>query len=343
MKKSYLTFLVLLVSLLILPMEKAFAASEKDNVDYSVQPILPNNQLDRGKTFFDLRVKPGDKQELKVQINNYSKKEQKYFISINTAETNGNLTIDYTRSKLPKNSPNQQPISQYVDYPKEVTVPAEKAGLVTINLQVPKKKFEGILLGGIQVKKDFSQEEDQIKQAIKSEYDYILGLMLSEDDQAVKPDLKLVNLEPEIISNNAGLTVQLKNTQPINISEVHMISNIFEDNNQEKKVMTREIKSGSIAPLSLFKINLFNGKAGATKPLKAGDYFMTMTVGDDAYHKWYFEKKFTITEKEATSVNNKVFKVKSDNTLLYLIIGILLAILVFFIILMLVKRRKKEE
>lgn len=337
---------VAVVSFIASPLVPTVLAAEENNADYNIKPLLPENQLDRGRSFFDLRVKPGEKQTIKVQIENYSDEEQDYFISVNTAETNGNLIIDYNRKKVAKDTINPLPISNYVKYPKKVTIPAKKAGVVSIDLSVPKEAFDGILLGGIHVKKDFSEEEKDNNHAIMSEYDYVLGLMLSENDKEVTPNLLLNKVTPEVISNNAGLTVELKNDQAINIKNVKMVSHVYAEGDKKKAIISREITDGGIAPMSVFKVNLFNGEAGDTKPLEAGNYEMEMTVTDGADHKWTFNKKFTISKKEAQAVNKEVFTVKSDNTLFYIVIGILLAVLlavILFLIILLKKRNKKEK
>lgn len=317
-------------------------ASEKSNqVNFNIAPILPDNQLDRGNSFFDLKVESGTKQTLKVQINNFSKEEQKFRISINRAETNGNLIIDYSQSTDQKDINSEENIEEWVKYPESVTIPAEKAGVVSLEMSVPKKEFEGIVLGGIQVRRDIPKQKEP---ELSTDYDYILGLMLTENEKKVEPDLKLLKISPEVISNNAGLNVTMQNPQPINISNVQMVGNIYKEEDQEKPVITREIKKGGIAPSSIFDINFFNGIAGETKPLDAGKYLLKLDFKDGSDRKWHFEKKFTITKKEAEAINTKVFTVEKDNTLLFIIIGILAGILfIILIFLILYFRRKKED
>ncbi len=299
-------------------------------------------QLERGNTYFDLRVTPGQKQTIKVQINNYAKEEQKFFINVNPAKTNGNLIIDYSQ-KAEKTDTASATIADYVTYPESVSIPAEKAGIVSLELAVPEEAFDGILLGGIQVKKDFGDKKAE--SGISTEYDYILGLMLSENDQPVTPDLKFVGITPESISNNAGLVVAMESTQPINISKVHMVGNIYKEADQNTAVITREITDGGIAPAGPFSINFFNGEAGSTKPLEAGDYLLKLEFTDENNHQWAFDQRFTISKKEAEQVNTQVFVVKKDNTLLYVIIGILLALLLIalWFIFFYLRRKKKEE
>lgn len=319
------------------------ASEASSEVDFNIQPILPTNQIDRGNSFFDLQVKAGDTQTIKVQINNFSKEEQKFSIKINRAETNGNVIIDYSGTTTEKRLSDKENIEKWVKYPESVTIPGEKAGIVSIEVSVPKEKFDGIILGGIQISRDISKEK---KSGLSTDYDYILGLMLTENDKKIEPDLKLLKVSPKVISNNAGLNVTMQNPQPINISKVQMVGHIYKEDDQEKPVITREIKEGGIAPSSTFDINFFNGAVGETKPLDPGDYLLKLDFKDESGKEWHFEKKFTISKKEAEVVNTQVFTVKKDNTLLYVIIGILTAvllILIFFFIFFFLKRKKEKE
>ncbi|MGG5315116.1 hypothetical protein IGI49_003496 [Enterococcus sp. AZ071] len=330
MKKMRAIMMYLLITGCAMFMFSSPAAAADLGVDYSVAPILPDNQLDRGKSFFDLRVKPEEKQTIQLQIENYSDQEQRYFIEVNTAQTSGNLTIDYGNTDIPKDSINQQPISDYVKYPKEVTIPAKKAGVVSLDLTVPKESFDGILLGGIQVKKDFGKEEKP-KDQISSEYAYVIGLMLSENDQPVEPDLQYKGIKAKELTNNAGLIVSMENPTPINIKKASLTADVYAEDGT-KPVITRTIEDGGIAPSSRFDLHLFNGEAGDTKPLVAGKYRLELSVEDDAGHNWKFNEPFEITKKEASAVNNQVFQVEEGtNYWLYIIIGILAAVVLSFL------------
>ena len=220
---------------------------------------------------------------------------------------------------------------------------SKKAGIVSFDISVPNQKFDGMILGGIQVKRESQQKK---KAGLTTDYDYVLGLMLSQNETKVNPNLELISISPEVISKNAGITVKLKNTQPVNISKVHMIGKIYKEEDQKNPVISREIKDGGIAPSSSFTINFFNGTVGATKPLDAGKYLLKLDFTDVFNKQWHFEQKFDISKKEAQTVNTKVFTVKKDNTLLFIIIGILVALLVMiiiFLIIYFVKRKRREQ
>lgn len=324
MRRHLVLVLITLLIQLVFPGIVVFA-DENHGADYSVHPILPDNQRE-GRSFFDLRVEPGTKQTLQIQINNFSDQEQTYFINVNTAQTNGNIVIDYGQNELPEESIVQQPICTLVDYPKEAVIPGNKAGVVTLEVQAPDTSFDGILLGGIQVKKDFSAEKEESNQPFFSEYAYVVGLMMSANDKEVVPDLKLNEVRSEVITNNAGVVAVLENPQPINIKGVTVEATVH-SKGQEEPIMTRKIENGGIAPESVFAMPIYHGEAGNTKPLESGDYQLLVEAQDETGQKWLLTKDFTITKEQANSVNHEVFTVENNtNSLLYIIIGALAAV-----------------
>ncbi|BCA86251.1 cell surface protein [Enterococcus saigonensis] len=315
-------------------------AAQTSNVDYSVEPILPANQIKRGNTFFDLKVLPNQKQTLKIKINNFAKTQQTFHIRVNDAQTNSNLVIDYNNFET-NGFIGAKKISTMIEYPKTITIPAQKSGIVSLNLSVLNQSFDGILLGGIQVQKEKPKKKTN-ENTFTTEYDYIIGLMLSENEKKIVPELKFVSVKPSVIENNAGVEIQLQNVKPINIAAVTLNGYIYKDKSP-KPVISRIIKNGSIAPESSFKIAFFNGEMGKTKPLEPGNYLLKLTLEEKNGQRWDFEEEFEITKKQAQTVNNHVFVVKKDNTLLYGIMGVLLAILLLLLLLVVKKYKKKQH
>ncbi|WP_052008514.1 DUF916 domain-containing protein [Listeria aquatica] len=94
MKKLFLMLMGILVTLTFLP-NTGFAA----DMNYSVRAIIPDNQVDKTKTYFDLRMKPGQKQKLTLHFENNADEKVQIEVSPNTATTNRNGVIDYSSSK----------------------------------------------------------------------------------------------------------------------------------------------------------------------------------------------------------------------------------------------------
>lgn len=199
-----LIFLVTLHSTLV-----ANAAGDEGNVGYDIQAIIPENQVDKEKTYFDLRMTPGQEQKIEVMINNTSDEKNTYEISINQAYTNAQGFIDYTDadSILDQSLPYQ--IKDIVTYEKGVTVDAGVAVKYPITIKMPAESFDGQIMAGIKVMK---KNEDEEQSGIQNKVGYILGLNLTETDTPIKSELELVNVEPAVSFGKTSVVAKLRNS-----------------------------------------------------------------------------------------------------------------------------------
>lgn len=71
-----------------------------DEVGFSVEAKLTQNQIDSNVTYFDLKMKPEDTQTLEVEVKNTSSEEITIKVQTITASTNRNGIIDYRTPKM---------------------------------------------------------------------------------------------------------------------------------------------------------------------------------------------------------------------------------------------------
>ncbi|ALS36941.1 hypothetical protein ATZ35_07140 [Enterococcus rotai] len=50
-----------------------------DTMAYSIKANIPENQIDKSKTYFDLKRTPGQKQDVSMTVSNSSKKNNDYY------------------------------------------------------------------------------------------------------------------------------------------------------------------------------------------------------------------------------------------------------------------------
>jgi len=80
-----------------------FATSiSADELNFSVNTVVPSNQIDKEKTYFNLKMIPNQKQDVTVTLKNNTKKDITINIGINTAKTNANGVIEYGNSTIKK-------------------------------------------------------------------------------------------------------------------------------------------------------------------------------------------------------------------------------------------------
>ena len=72
------------------------ASSTNNGAQYTVSPVIPNNQRTSVSSYFDLIVKPGQKQDLTVAVTNQSSAPRTLHLSLTTAFTQHNGVIGYT-------------------------------------------------------------------------------------------------------------------------------------------------------------------------------------------------------------------------------------------------------
>lgn len=74
-------------------------ADGEGNVGFDIQTEPSEFQYDKGKSYFDLRLKPEQETILTVQVNNTSSEDSTYEVSVNQAYTNDQGFIDYQEAK----------------------------------------------------------------------------------------------------------------------------------------------------------------------------------------------------------------------------------------------------
>lgn len=315
---------------------KTFAAAgdNQQEVGFDIQAIIPENQVDTKQSYFDLRMTPGQKQTIQVVVNNTSAEDGKYEISVNQAYTNSQGFIDYKESIEPDES-QEYSLKDIVEYPKELEVSANSSQTLDIAITMPEKEYDGQILAGIQVNKVMEKTE-----GISNAFGYVLGLKLTENDNEVKRDLKLLSVEPGAAFGKSSIIAKLQNPTMDAFGHLKYESKVYQQGTKDLVFEKNYDSDMQMAPNSTYDFAIEYGKA-----LKAGDYTLDLTVSDAKDNVWHFTEDFTITAKEADDINKvtvtEVAK-KDSNWWIYVIAGLLAAVVVLLIILLL-KRRKKDD
>lgn len=312
-------------------------AEETGDVGYDIQAVIPENQVDKTQSYFDLRMTPKQEQTIQVKVNNTSDESSDFVVSINQAYTNNQGFIDYSQAVQPDKSMNYK-IADIATYAKNVTVPAQSSKVVDIQLKMPAETFDGQILAGIHVVKKNKSEKTS---GITSQYAYVLGLKLTETDTAVKRDLQLVSVKPAVSFGATSVVAKLRNPTMDAYGHLKYTAKVTKKGSSEALRNVSYDKNMQLAPTSTYDFAIdWQGKK-----LVAGKYTLHLTVADALDNVWQFDEDFTITGAAAKKVN-KVVVTKANQIpfWVYLLIGVLLLLILLLIILILVsKRRKKAE
>lgn len=341
-KKNRILMGICLIALIGLGIitSSAFAA----DLSFSVETKLPKNQRSKS-SYFDLDMKPGQTQNLEIEVNNYTDKEITVEGIINPATTNINGVVEYGKSntELDKTAPyNIKDIAK----PKkeELTIPAKGVATYEIEVKMPEKEFDGILAGGItfsevvkEDKKAKQKEEQQQGMAIENRYSYALALLLRENEKALDSNLLLTKVAADQVNVRNVISSDIQNPVAKYLNKLEVNYYVTKKDKSEK-LYEESKKDIQMAPNSTMHLPLsLNGEK-----LVAGKY--TMHIDAKAKEdSWKLEKDFEITAKEAKKLNEQDVSIEKDNTMMYVVIAFVCLIVLFLIILFFVLKRQKKQ
>lgn len=283
---------------------------------------------------------PGEKQKLIVKLRNTTDKEIVINPHIQSAKTNKNGVIDYTPNKIKKDDTLKIAMEDIAKVPKEVTVPPQSEKDLTIEVTVPKDKFDGVILGGIYLKEDTSKNKEEDKEndvAIKNEYSYVVALQMRQNDNKVKPMLHMNEVNPETQNARNVIVANIQNSEPMIISKLKIDATVNKKGSKDNLAILKK-ENLQVAPNSNFNIAVpLEGEK-----LEAGTYILNMKA-ESAGKEWQFKKEFSISADKATTMNEKdVTLEKETPTMLYIFLGVAFLIVIAVVIYFIIRRNKRK-
>lgn len=207
MKKSKIIFFTLLVCVSSwLGINVKADETAQANGGYTIEGVANEHQIDPNVSYFYLREEPGAVDQLKVKLINQSDAEKTLHVKVTNGNTNANGLIDYTGKLADHKTLNTPLTSLLKPQEEEVKVPANGEAIATLDLKMPEKEQEGIILGGIVVS-DLTNKDTSNKQlSVENTYSYTLGVVLTnqEADPVMSVnegvDLTLENVEAKLVA-----------------------------------------------------------------------------------------------------------------------------------------------
>lgn len=323
---------------------KGITENEK-RAGFTVQAVLPENQINDRVSYYHLLMTPEQKQTIQVKIMNTSDKKQTYKVEVINAATNKNGLITYDERDKKPDASMKLPIAE-VAKPKnkEVSVDAYSEGKADIDIEMPAESFQGILLGGVRIslKSDDTEEESQ-GMSVKNTYGYAIGLVLTEQDFAPiygETELKLVKLQPEIDYGSKVLEASIQNPYPEAMQNLTAEGKIVRKG-QEKAIAKNKQEKVKIAPNSVFPFQIDWG----LQEVSAGEYTFIGKVKGKA-KTWNFKEDFTITREMAKKMNKQTaFRIFIPSwwTTSFYVMGTATAVVTAWLMIRYIKRRNGRE
>lgn len=336
MKKSLIWFalsVALFSFVLSLPM---IASAEEGDVGYSVRAILPENQIENGHSYFNLRVKPNDQQLLETEIFNHEAKPITVHLSVRNSSTNENGLIVYEDMEKHWDDDVLQ-LTEVLQFREETVVVPPKGSIKAFaELQMPDQPFDGVILGGLHFEKEADDKRTE-GVSIQNRYAYVIGVVLSQSDKEIPIDLQLKGVRAELVNHRTANVITLENRSPNIVEGLAIDAKIYQSDKTEpvKEKMKEQI---SMAPYTTidFVIDWDNQK------LEPGSYTAVVEAKVET-SRWNWEESFTIEENEAATINKEAVKLEDDKVNLNGFVLTSTSILLIIIITLLIYIRKLKK
>jgi len=260
---------------------------------FSISPNFPENQYPGSTGFFDLRVIPGQCQEISINIINSGDEDMTVEINLFTAGTNRNGIVDYTTEAIADKTM-AFPFSQIASSPAqdEVIIPAGHQTTVPIFIDIPEDGFDGIILGSIHVLRGISEEERTQAGMFVNRFAQVIIVRLQENYNPVPVDFILGDVGLETLYHSAAIVSEIRNPKP-RLTMGAVINAQVYPVGQDTAIFAINDMKADFAPNSVLRLSMID-RAGYG--ISAGDYIARYQIEHNG-EIWGFEREFTIGEK----------------------------------------------
>ena len=198
--------LIAIIAIMNFSFKTVFAA-EDNKLSFSVHTEQSEYQVDKTKSYFDLKVPFNKSIPLIIQVTDNSEKEIKIEGDVNAATTNINGVVEYdkTHNKLTNNVPFDIKKSAYFKNQKQIIKPKKTVDFI-LNITMPKRKYKGIVAGGITFRNITEGKKKQTNKLV-----YAIALLLHGDREVKKNRLIVNNVVSTKINGREALISMISN------------------------------------------------------------------------------------------------------------------------------------
>ena len=319
------------------------ASAESMEPKVSIKPVIPENQQNKEARYFDLRMKPNQKEQVVIQLTNQTKEQVHLKVAFADAKTTSQGVIDYSDNQhLRSKAPQELLFTQMISGPSDIVLKAQETKEVVFELLMPEGVFDGFVLGGIEFIEEISEQKES--STLTTQMSYLVGFKLSETDTELPYDLVLEEPRVGMKDYKNAILVSLANQNGRLINELKLSIQVIKKE-EETVILQSHLESARIAPYSVIEIPVYL----EDDLLDPGDYEIRIQAkSDEGFQKEWVEM-FEVTKKdhelfkendtlwiEDTTTNNKLIFFITVITLV--ILTVMLTIIYKYV---LNKKRKK--
>ncbi|MGE7917212.1 DUF916 and DUF3324 domain-containing protein [Lysinibacillus xylanilyticus] len=328
-------FGILIVSLVWLT---PFVSASEFN--FGVYTVIPDNQIDKQKSYFNLKMEPNQKQTLTIQLKNDTGEDVVIEPIIHSATTNINGVVEYGPTSAERDSSLPYELGDLIQTEKEITIPAKGSKDLQLNVTMPEEEFDGILAGGITLeeKKTTSKNTEETTQgvSIENRYAYVVGITLQETNEIVKQDLQLHDIKAGQVNARNVINATLQNPTATYLNRFEVDAEVTKKGKTEV-LYKSEKQDMQMAPNSNFEYPIsLNGEK-----FKSGTYTLQVKA-KSSEESWEFEKDFTIKGEEVKQFNATDVSIEGPNYIAYLV-GLLILLVAGLLLFIFYSKKKQKK
>ncbi|MGG5342828.1 DUF916 and DUF3324 domain-containing protein [Enterococcus sp. AZ192] len=311
-------------------------------IGFTYETKKPENQINQEVGYFDLRMAPGQKQKVTIDLTNENDNEVEAVVSLNSAKTNGNGVIEYGPVEIDIDKSMKYNFADIVKAPESIKIPAKSTVPLELEITMPDSSYDGVISGGIELKDKVDEKERAKQKGVINEYAYAIGMLLTETDKVVEPNLELNKVYAGLNNYRNSVFVNFSNVEAAYLEDLTMDVQISQKGSETVLYDTR--KAGMrVAPNSMvdFPVSM-NGEK-----MLPGDY-SAHVVASTKDKKWEWDQEFTITDEEADKYNDQDVELTQEQGINWKLIamivgGAIAVIIVIFVIVRLILNKNKKK
>lgn len=311
-------------------------AEENISPNFTVNPNLPENQLENITGYFHVALTSSQDQQLTVDITNTTSEVITVIPSLATATTNSNGVISY------KETSDAMDESLSIDFKAiatlsdtEIVLESFETKAVTLFIQIPETAIKGQLLGGLSFEEKHSEQNEESSAMIVNRFSYNIAVMIELGNEMPENELQLNEVFAAQRSGFNFIEANLQNTAERMISALAVEATIYRLG-EETPLYISNRNGLKMAPNSKFNYGIDLQQT----PIQPGEYTIHLMIeADDKTYE--FGKEFMVTTEEANHLNESAVLVEKPNDS-NLIIAISLAIGLLLLIIGLVVGKKTK-
>ena len=314
--------------------------AEEGTLNFYVTPEFPESQVEGSGSYFDLNIAPGATETLTLTLQNAIDEPVKVAITPHTAYTNVNGVVEYGKDAEEVDPSLVHSLDELIEVPETIELASNETRTVSLTLKMPEESFEGFLAGGLRLSEVKEEAEEETSEeeglAIKNEFSYVVGVIVSNSRDTVQPDLALLDVFPDQLNYRNVISATLQNFTSTFVNRLEVEASV-KRKGEDEVLYEASKEQMQMAPNSHFNFPIsLNGDR-----FRSGDYVLHLTARSGE-EEWSWTEEFTIKADEARSLNREDVTIDSTPNWL-LISGAIFVVCLLAVIAYLILQNKKNK